>query len=157
LVKSTMPVAFPEDTNNIAGVGQVSRYITGLVERGHIAEALAALIDAALLVAGGPYAPKQQTNASNRWKRAIDGVVAAASDRQVRELLEHLPQFPDVAAQLVITAIIRTAFEQFRPDLNKLLTQPLPSKAAAHLRRHLRDKAREFGSRAWPEIASPPT
>lgn len=146
------PFIAQKGSNDIAGIGDVSRFITGLIERHEIGPAVDAFIEAAKMVAGSGYDPKQQANASNRWKRAIDHIVAKGSSDDVRRLLEALPECPDVAAQLVITAVTRTAFGQFREDLNALLGRDLRGKAASHLRRHLQTKAREFGSRSWPEI-----
>ncbi|KAA0085606.1 hypothetical protein CIW52_06860 [Mycolicibacterium sp. P9-64] len=144
-----------EQVNDIAGVGYISHFITGVVKNGYTDEGIAVLIEAAACVSGGPYAAKQQANASNRWLRAIEEIVATATSAQIQALLLEIDKFPAVAAQLVISTLTRTAFVRHRDDLNDLLNHPLPAKARNVLQRHLQRKARELGTRAWPDILDP--
>ncbi|MFW0795304.1 hypothetical protein AAFP30_15930 [Gordonia sp. CPCC 205515] len=62
-------------------------------------------------------------------------LVAQANPAQIRDLVHALPGLPDVTIQLVVSAIAQTAFADHRHDLESLLDEPLPGRAAAHLRR----------------------
>ncbi|WP_174186438.1 hypothetical protein [Nocardia barduliensis] len=145
-------VARDEDKDNIAGIANVSQYITNLVVSGYVDEGIETLIDAIVALGSGPYRPKQQTNAGNRWIRAIDKVVEVSYPNQVRRLIARIPDFPSTLGQLVITTILRQDYLQFAADFDALLRGPLPDRTARHLRKHMQAQARQFGSKPFGEI-----
>ncbi len=147
--------ASKEDKDSIAGIANVSQYITNLTGSGYAGEALGILTESIIALSAGLYSSKQQTNAANRWIRAIDKVVESGYPSQVRQLIARIPELPETFSQLVITAIFRRDYLQFASDLDGLLRGPLPDRTARHLRKHLQTQARQIGSKPFPEIAFP--
>jgi hypothetical protein len=148
-------LANKEDNDSIAGIANVSQYITNLASSGYVGQAVDTLTESIIALSAGPYSSKQQTTVANRWIRAIDKVVESGYPSQVRQMIASIPEFPETFSQLVITTIFRRDYLQFAADFDILLRGPLPDRTARHLRKHMQTQARQVGSKPFPEIAFP--
>ncbi|MCX2941085.1 NACHT domain-containing protein [Mycobacterium pinniadriaticum] len=135
---------------DMTGAGNLSLYLTHLVDAGYVPEASRYLCEVIDTLA--PITSRQARLGSNRLRVAIGTIVRRASRQDLHGLLEKVEQAPEALSSLMIWAAVRERYDDTRTSIDRLAEHPT---LGHEVTKALINRVRIAGRQTFAEVLTP--